>query len=160
MGAKVRDKREKGFLARMSTEQVPNDESCTRSFRFTQSTKDDVEDDLLNMFGHLSVRPSKTWTMGQQARYKDAFKASEKESNFFAPKRDGGLENWVGFNPSRVGKDDRCAIMQLAYIFRVKGFVGKFSIMRQHKISQDQGGNHHVARPDQRGNASREQAGS
>ena len=83
----------------------------TRSFRFTQSTKDDVEDDLLNMFGHLSVRPSKTWTMGQQAMYKEAFKASEKESNFFAPKRDGGLENWVGFNPSRVGKDDRCAKM-------------------------------------------------
>ena len=99
----------------------------TRSFRFTQSTKDDVEDDLLNMFGHLSVRPSKTWTMGQQARYKDAFKASEKESNFFdhgEHGHPGGLENWVGFNPSRVGKDDRCAKMQLACIFSLKGFVG------------------------------------
>ena len=69
-----------------------------------------MEDDLLNRFGALSVRHSKTWTMGEQAMYKDAFKASEKESNFFDAKRDGGLETWVGFNPSRVGKEDRCGI--------------------------------------------------
>lgn len=69
-----------------------------------------MEEDLLTRFGGLSVRHSKTWTMGDQARYKAAFKASEKESNFFDAKRDGGLGNWVGFNPSCVSKDDRCGI--------------------------------------------------
>lgn len=78
-----------------------------RGRRPTQSTKDDMEEDLLTRFGGLSVRHSKTWTMGDQARYKAAFKASEKESNFFDAKRDGGLGNWVGFNPSCVSKDDR-----------------------------------------------------
>ena len=76
-----------------------------------------IEDDLAKRFSDLSVKHTKTWTMREQTLYKDAFKASEKESNFYDEKRDGRLENWVGFNPLRISKEDRCYVIVITYSY-------------------------------------------